>query len=208
MAASSEVTVALVTAAGQTIESIVGFLRALNGLCPAAVDNLCEDLDNVDSCDLGGIFGNELVVKVVVDLFAAKKRDVLETVNDTLAQIEDLRKDLDDTDQSLDNVDWLFHTASGLSIILIVICLVVLVGLFVRLPNRIRRIQYWTFFPLFVFLVIFAFIFSFVFILVSTGMSDACVDSPDGRVKTVLLDKEADLDPLSQNLVRHYIDRK
>jgi hypothetical protein len=190
------------------------FVKDFNtGVCPKLQGQLCESLDNFETCRVEEVFGGDFIFNAIIRHFSSNNTVVLDQTEQALGLIEDIQTSLQNSDDLLNNVDWLFNVSAFLSILLACLCLTVVVSLILQLrgrelPKRVRLWAYRFFLGVFVFLVSFSFIFAIAFVITSTTMADVCVGDPDERLKSVLQVQLSTMRPFTRELAQYAIDRK
>lgn len=198
----------LVNLTQDTGVGVATFVKDFNGICPKVQNQLCENLDNFETCKLEDIFGQDFVFKAIVELFARNNTRVLNQAERAQDFIVSTQEWVEQNVESLNNVDWLFSLSAFFSMLLACLCGCVLVALFVDLPPRVRLWSYRFFLAVFVFLVTFSFVFAIAFVITATATADVCVDSPTFKLQNLLQEKLDSLGPFKAEIARYFIERK
>lgn len=187
----------------QTASAMKELHTAINTTCPNLLEDLCSDTEDLDTCSSDGVF---------VQTITASYEDALDAVQDVQKELENLNADIQTAFDSLDNVDWLFHLSSFFAILLAFHCTALLFALCFKVPSEgiawvwIRRLSRCLFFPIFILLVLVAFSFAIAFIVASTGMADACAESPDEKVQYILINKQESMNIIAAEVAEYYLN--
>ena len=187
-------------------DALARFIHDYNGSCPNLQPLLCENLQDYETCTSEEMFST--FKNLVREYSTFDFQSIVQSAEDARNLLLDMQAIMIRSDNFLNNVDWLFSCAMFFTILLVCLCLATSASLFLDLKPWVRRWSYRFFFPVFVFLVSFSFIFSIAFVITSTSFSDACVDSPDDRVRSILQAQVQSMPPFRQEMVRYIISRK
>ncbi|KAL3906897.1 MAG: hypothetical protein SGILL_009090 [Bacillariaceae sp.] len=194
---------------------IFTLLEDVNGMCPNVRDPLCDNLEDLSTCDVSEFFGDEYneIFKGVLGHFAAGERSVIYQeiikARDGLSDAQDIAMQID---SAASQFNWAFILSMILSLLLAALCLFIMSSLVFRMPKMMQCMKSRILMPLFVILVIFAYLFSLMFVTASIATADVCVDegplnNVDVRVLTLLERFQETLSPIVVEFARFYIQQ-
>ncbi|KAG7337817.1 hypothetical protein IV203_015286 [Nitzschia inconspicua] len=192
---------------------IFTLLEDINGMCPLVRDPLCDDLQDLNSCDLSGFLGDDLsqIFQTVVGHFAAGERSVIyQEIIKARSGLDDVRQMALDVDNAASHFNWVFFLSMAFSLFLALLCLFIISSLLFRMPEMMLCLKSRILLPIFVVLVIFSYIFSLLFVTASMTTADVCIykderNNLDVRVLTLLGRFQEALGPIVVEFARFYI---
>lgn len=195
-----------------TAKELAILATEFNEACPNLRNQLCVDVRNISTCITDGIIDREYIYFRIL-------QTVFNEYNSALRSIRGIRRDLESVDRrmlrvynTLGQFDWLFHLSSFFAILLMCTCLALIGALCLKLPSEGAfwvQTKQWSrrlFFPVFVLSVLFAFSFAIAFVITSIGMADVCLESPDDRIKRILIREQQKMNVLSAEIAQYFID--
>lgn len=194
---------------------IFTLLEDINGMCPLVRDPLCDNLQDLETCDLSGILGNDLsnIFKTVVEHFAAGERSVIyQEIIKAKSGLQDVQHISSDLDNAASHFNWALLLSMVFSLLLAVLSLFIISSLVFRMPKMMVCLQSRILMPIFVVVVIFAFVFSLLFVTASMTTADVCIykdycNNIDMRVLTLLGRFQEALSPIVVEFARFYIQQ-
>lgn len=188
-------------------------LEDINGMCPLVRDPLCDDLQDLNTCDLSGFLGNDMseIFKTVVGHFAAGERSVIyQEIIKARDGLQDVQQMSLDIDNAASHFSWALILSMVFSLLLALLCLFIMSSLVFRMPKMLVCLKGRIMMPIFVILVIFSYIFSLLFVTASMATADVCIYEDDRsnldiRVLTLLGRFQETLSPIVVEFARFYI---
>eukprot|EP00536_Pseudo-nitzschia_multiseries_P008395 jgi/Psemu1/66506/estExt_Genemark1.C_2120035 len=197
---------------------VYGMLESVNGMCPKVRDPLCDDIYDVQTCDIASFLGSDLndVFQLAAGHFVeGEQSEYYQEILNAKNGLEDFQSLSQDMDQSASHLYWALTLSMVMSLLLAILCLLVLCGLVCPdMPRVLQCLQSKLMVPTFVVLVVFAYLFSAVFVTASVATADVCVyhsptDNIDERILSVLTHSRDVEDLLggkeTKNLVTEFI---
>jgi len=197
---------------------VYGMLESVNGICPKVKDPLCDNIYDIETCDIASFLGSDLndVFQMAAGHFTQGEQSeyYVEIVN-AKNGLEDVQSLSQDMDRSASHLNWALTLSMVMSLLLAIMCLLILCGLVCPdMPRVLCCLQSKLMVPTFVVLVFFAYVFSLLFVTASVVTADVCIyhnakDNIDERILSVLT-KSQDVKELlggqeTQNLVKDFI---
>ena len=179
------------------------------GFCPEIRESLCINITSAEPvCDFSGIpYGEE--VASLINFFDGTIDLVFGKLDDVRSDLLQLQEVMDDLSNNSKQFNWAFYVASGFSIALCVLTILIMVGVLLawrrQLTPRYICVRSYLVVPLFIFLVILGWIFSMIFVVASLATSDLCVDSPDDKIVGMLQELKGDFDSVVYDFLVYYI---
>jgi hypothetical protein len=192
---------------------IFTLLEDVNGMCPLVRDPLCDNLQNLNTCDVSGFLGSDLndIFKQVIGHFAAGDRSVIyQEIIKAKSGLQDVQGMALDAEDAASQFNWALIVAMVFSLLLATLCVFIMSSLVFRLPKMISCLKSRAVMPIFVLLVIISYVFSLLFVTASMATADLCVyETPrsnvDMRVLTLLGRFQETLSPIVVEFARFYI---
>jgi hypothetical protein len=188
-----------------TVKDLDEFSATFNAACPHIRQDLCSNPQNLTTCSTSGVYLND-----VTDDY----NDALRSIRGVRGELERVNGHLQNAHDTLDDVAWLFSVSTFFSVLLACQCIALICSICFTLPvngvcgARLKQVARHAFFPVFVVSVFFALSLAIASIVVSTGIADACTDSPNEEVKRVLIKESQSMDGLSAEVAQYFIDGK
>lgn len=168
----------------------------LTGFCPNAAEQFCSDVNNIDQrgCDFSSLPQLQSELDAMMQYFDG----TFDLVVQEQALVE-LQNDLQTVEYLLDRanayypttINWAFWVAVGCNLTLAVVCGLISISVMLLyfghpLPVWLKALRSYAMVPIFLLLVVLGWIFSSIFIISAIGFADACINSPDAVMMTIL----------------------
>jgi hypothetical protein len=181
----------LLDAADETLGGLIFFLDSFqkdmqfllegtNQICPNIRPLLCNNLNDVETCNTTGVFGDTPAGQDLSETFERLVQVFYQDWN-IVTRLEDLRRDLQDiaattekAENQISTFDWVFYVAVFFDVLVGLLATWMIVYLVIRhkLPWCVKCMHHRLLFPVFIVFVLFSFIFAIAFLVTSLVMSD------------------------------------
>lgn len=170
-----------------------------NAICPSVRPQVCRNFTEAQGCNYTDIPTAPQMMSYLV----AVKNAINEKFDSVNQDLENMKSELENTKTKIHSYRWAFWVAAALVIVLAIISLILMfgaIGAWERDKTGSGGSSFFSFCclgELFVLLVFLVFIFSMVFVAGSLATGDACYNSPNSFVSSVIENKVAN--PSTQN---------
>lgn len=163
-------------------------------MCPNRTTSFCTNVDSPEErqCDFSSVPPLEDELTKLVGFFDGTMDMVFKGMDDVEADLNRFIQIMDKADTYYpESFNWAFWVAAGCNLALATICLglclaVMLLYFGKPLADKFKWLRSYLMVPLFVLLVALGWIYSTSFVVLSVGATDACINSPDLTVATIL----------------------
>jgi len=192
---------------------IFTLLEDVNGMCPLIRDPLCDNLQDLSTCDISGFLGDDLndVFQMVLGHFAAGDRSVIyQEIIKAKSGLQDVQTMAVDAEDAASHFNWALILSMVLSLLLALLCLFIMSSLVFQMPKMMTCLKSRILMPIFAVLVVTSYIFSLLFVTASMATADLCVyksseSNVDIRILTLLGRFRNTLSPIVLEFARFYI---
>jgi hypothetical protein len=183
-------------------------------MCPNQTPMFCTDVESTEQrqCDFSALPQLDDELTTLLEYFDGTFYLVLDAMTTVEHDLNEFVRLMDKAETYFpESFSWVFWVAASCNVLLATICLGVLIAVMLLyfghpLADKFKWVRSYVMVPTFLLLVVVGWIFCTSFIILSIGATDACIDSPDSIVETVLSNLQTDFQSETvYKFLLHYI---
>ncbi|KAG7372457.1 hypothetical protein IV203_018600 [Nitzschia inconspicua] len=201
----------------ETSIAVEKFILDVNEFCPNAAEEFCSNVQDSEQrdCDFSTLPQLETELNVMIQYLdrtfeLVVRKDALEQWYFDLLTLDNLLNRA--TAYYPKTLNWAFWVAVGCNLTLASICVLICIAAMLLyfghpLPLWLKRLRSFVMVPTFLVLVVLGWIFSSAFVVSSIGGADACINSPDAFMLSLLnrLEGEFSTNSVLHDFLKYYV---